>query len=145
VIRETYRPAPVRPSPSHDLKLKAGDSRTAETIEGSLFYFQQVSIATTIRGLSASADVPFETTVESQKLLRMRIRPRIIRIRHTSASNSSVILSRDGGVLRDRSLIVHSLSAITKFTKQNKINKNKMKVVKLETYNTTFGRLYVLV
>jgi hypothetical protein len=47
-----------------------------------------------------------------------------------------------GQVLTDRSLIAHSLSAISEFTKQNEIDKNKMKVVKLKTYKTTFGRVY---
>jgi hypothetical protein len=48
----------------------------------------------------------------------------------------------DGQVLTGRSLIAHSLSAISEFTKQNEIDKNKMKVVNLETYKTNLCRVY---
>jgi hypothetical protein len=59
--------------------------------------------------------------------------------RGSSRAHSS---TTDGQVTTDRSLIAHSLSAILEFTKQNKLNKNRMKVLKLETYKTTFGRVY---
>jgi hypothetical protein len=45
-------------------------------------------------------------------------------------------------LIRTRQSELCSQPAILDSTKQNKINKNKMKVIKPETYKTIFGWLY---